>query len=227
MKLDQKLTPKQARFVEEYLKDLNATQAAKRAGYSAKTSGWIGQQLLAKTHIAKCIADRVQARSDRTQVDLDGVLVRLAAMVDADMADLYGPEGELLPAQKWPDVWRKGLVSGLDVVEEKRGDEVVAVVRKVRLAERDAGATLFELARRWGLSKSGVKGIVDGRRRGQVGPKVLRQPARVVLVNVGVVLTRQERSRFERLGGVRWLRESIERADGVRLSAECDVGIES
>lgn len=136
MKLDQKLTPKQARFVEEYLKDLNATQAAKRAGYSAKTSGWIGQQLLAKTHIAKCIADRVQARSDRTQVDLDGVLVRLAAMVDADMADLYGPEGELLPAQKWPDVWRKGLVSGLDVVEEKRGDEVVAVVRKVRLADR-------------------------------------------------------------------------------------------
>lgn len=95
------------------------------------------------------------------------------------------------------------------------------------LAERDAGATLSELARRWGLSKSGVKGIVDGRRRGQVGPKVLRQPARVVLVNVGVVLTRQERSRFERLGGVRWLRESIERADGVRLSAECDVGIES
>ena len=77
------------------------------------------------------------------------------------------------------------------------------------LAERDAGATLSELARRWGLSKSGVKGIVDGRRRGQVGPRVMRRPARVALVSVCVVLTLQERSRFERLGGVRWLRETL------------------
>lgn len=77
------------------------------------------------------------------------------------------------------------------------------------LAERDAGATLSELARRWGLSKSGVKGIVDGRRRGQVGPRVMRQPARVALVSVCVVLTLQERSRFERIGGVRWLRETL------------------
>ena len=77
------------------------------------------------------------------------------------------------------------------------------------LAERDAGATLSELARRWGLSKSGVKGIVDGRRRGQVGPRVMRRPARVALVSVCVVLTLQERSRFERIGGVRWLRETL------------------
>ena len=77
------------------------------------------------------------------------------------------------------------------------------------LAERDAGATLSELARRWGLSKSGVKGIVDGRRRGQVGPRVMRRPARVALVSVCVVLTLQERSRFVRVGGVRWLRETL------------------
>ena len=77
------------------------------------------------------------------------------------------------------------------------------------LAEREAGATLSELARRWGLSKSGVKGIVDGRRRGQVGPRVMRRPARVALVSVCVVLTLQERSRFERIGGVRWLRETL------------------
>ena len=77
------------------------------------------------------------------------------------------------------------------------------------LAERDAGATLSELARRWGLSKSGVKGIVDGRRRGQVGPRVMRLQSRVALVSVCVVLTLQERSRFERIGGVRWLRETL------------------
>ena len=79
------------------------------------------------------------------------------------------------------------------------------------LAERDAGKTLAELARRWGLSKSGVKGIVHGRRRGQVGPRVLRQPSREPQVLVSVVLTRRERARFARLGGANWLRELLAR----------------
>lgn len=131
-----KLTAKQALFAEEYLKDLNATQAAKRAGYSAKTSGWIGQQLLAKSHIAQAVAERLQARTERTQIDADAVLMRLAALADADLADLYGPEGGLLPAAQWPEVWRKGLVAGVDVAEETRDGKVVGVVRKVRLADR-------------------------------------------------------------------------------------------
>lgn len=50
-----KLTPKQQRFVEEYLIDLNATQAAIRAGYSEKTAQWIGPQLLTKTHVLEAV----------------------------------------------------------------------------------------------------------------------------------------------------------------------------
>lgn len=69
------------------------------------------------------------------------------------------------------------------------------------LAERDAGATLSELARRWGLSKSGVKGIVDGRRRGQVGPKVQREATKREHVRVRLNLTLQERSLLRRRGG--------------------------
>ncbi len=51
------LTPKQARFVEEYLLDLNATQAAIRAGYSAKTANEQGSQLLAKLSIRQAVAE--------------------------------------------------------------------------------------------------------------------------------------------------------------------------
>lgn len=50
-----KLTPKQAMFVKEYLIDLNATQAAIRAGYSARTADRIGPELLGKTSIAEAI----------------------------------------------------------------------------------------------------------------------------------------------------------------------------
>ncbi len=57
-----KLTPKQARFVDEYLIDLNAKQAAIRAGYSPKTAEWTGPQLLGKTHVSEAIKARRDER---------------------------------------------------------------------------------------------------------------------------------------------------------------------
>ena len=60
--MDKVLTPKQAAFVAEYLVDLNATQAAIRAGYSAKTAGSVGAENLSKPEIAAAIAE---AQSDQ------------------------------------------------------------------------------------------------------------------------------------------------------------------
>ena len=69
-----KLTPKQIAFVQEYLCDLNATQAAIRAGYSAKTAEWIGPQLLGKTHVFASIKKGMNQREKRTQITQDYVL---------------------------------------------------------------------------------------------------------------------------------------------------------
>jgi phage terminase small subunit len=60
------LTPKQAAFVQEYLCDLNATQAAIRAGYSATNAGKIGPELLGKTRIAESIAEQTKKRAEKT-----------------------------------------------------------------------------------------------------------------------------------------------------------------
>ena len=68
------LTPKQARFVEEYLLDLNATQAAIRAGYSAKTANEQGAQLLAKLSIRQAVAEAQAIRSKRTEITQDEVI---------------------------------------------------------------------------------------------------------------------------------------------------------
>lgn len=81
------LTAKQARFVEEYLLDLNATQAAVRAGYSQKTAKDIGCQNLAKLDIANAIAEAQAERSNRTEINQDWVLQKLAEIVNANMAD--------------------------------------------------------------------------------------------------------------------------------------------
>ena len=68
------LTPKQQRFVEEYLIDLNATQAAIRAGYSEKTAKEIGNENLTKPNIAKAIAEAQEKLSNKAQVTVEMVV---------------------------------------------------------------------------------------------------------------------------------------------------------
>ena len=82
---DKTLTPKQARFVEEYLIDLNATQAATRAGYSAKTAASQGERLLRNVEVAKAIQAAQAARSARTEITQDMVLRELAKIGFSDI----------------------------------------------------------------------------------------------------------------------------------------------
>ncbi len=72
-----KLTPKQKAFIDEYLIDLNATQAAIRAGYSAKTAESRGSQLLRNIKVAEAVAKGQQERSQRTLTDADWVITQL------------------------------------------------------------------------------------------------------------------------------------------------------
>lgn len=68
------LTPKQAAFVQEYLIDLNATQAAIRAGYSEKTAHVIAMQLLKKTLVLEAISAAKAKAQERTEITVDYVL---------------------------------------------------------------------------------------------------------------------------------------------------------
>ena len=70
----QGLTPRQARFIEEYGIDLNATQAAIRAGYSTTTARQMGTENLSKPVIANAIAAAQKARSERTEITQDEVV---------------------------------------------------------------------------------------------------------------------------------------------------------
>lgn len=130
------LTARQRRFVDEYLVDLNATQAAIRAGYSAKTARQTAAENLSKPVISEAIAAAKSARSERTKIDADWLLRRLADEAEADVADLYDENGSLRPVQDWPPIWRKGLVAGLDVEEVKEEGVVVGLIRKVKLSDR-------------------------------------------------------------------------------------------
>lgn len=130
------LTAKQERFVEEYLIDLNATQAAIRAGYSAKTAEQQGSRLLGNVKVSAALSKAQSRRSEKTGINAEWVLQRLADEAEADVADLYDADGNLRPVHEWPVIWRKGLVAGLDVEEVTVEGTVISRVKKLKLSDR-------------------------------------------------------------------------------------------
>lgn len=87
-----KLNAKQQRFVEEYLIDLNATQAAIRAGYSVDSARDIGCENLTKPNIQEAIAKAMAERSKRTGVNQDRVVLELARIAFANARNIINTE---------------------------------------------------------------------------------------------------------------------------------------
>lgn len=81
------LTPKESRFIQEYLLDLNAAHAAIRAGYSEHTAKEIGYQILKKEAVQEAVTKAITQRSKRTQITQDKVLKELARIAFSDMDD--------------------------------------------------------------------------------------------------------------------------------------------
>jgi phage terminase small subunit len=123
------LPPMQERFCQEYVIDLNATAAAKRAGYSPRTAQGQGSMILQNLDAQAYIAQLQAKRLARTDVDSDFVLRRLLEEVNADAADLYAPNGDLKPVAQWPEAWRRGLVTTIRTTKlygrgKDRGEEI-------------------------------------------------------------------------------------------------------
>lgn len=114
------LTPKQSRFVEEYLVDLNATQAAIRAGYSVRTAEQQGPRLLGNVGVAEAIRAAQAERSSRTAITQDMVLRELAKIGFADIRKAVN--------------WRANVTG---MVQEDDGTERLAVTNEVQLIDSD------------------------------------------------------------------------------------------
>ena len=115
------LTPKQQRFVEEYLIDLNATQAAIRAGYSEKTAKSIGQENLTKPDIQKAIEEAQNKRQEQTQIDAAYVLKRLVEIDQMDVLDIMDDDGNVKPLRDWPKIWRQ-YISNIETISMDDGE---------------------------------------------------------------------------------------------------------
>lgn len=122
------LTPKQQRFVEEYLIDLNATQAAIRAGYSEKTAKSVGHENLTKPDIAKAIQEAQNKRTEQTQIDSAYVLRRLVEIDQMDVLDIMDDQMKILPLRDWPKIWRQ-YISNIENLELTDADGVFKKIK--------------------------------------------------------------------------------------------------
>lgn len=133
------LTDKQEMFCREYLVDLNATQAAIRAGYSDKTARSQANRMLTNVDIEKRIQELMNNRSDRLDVDADYVLKRLVDIDQMDVLDILHDDGGIKPIHEWPKVWRTSL-SGIDLAEmfeSKDGErDLVGIMKKIKWPDK-------------------------------------------------------------------------------------------
>jgi phage terminase small subunit len=160
-----RLTEKQKRFVAEYLVDLNATQAAIRAGYSEKTAGQIGEQNLKKLEIREALQKAMAKRAERTEITQDMVIRELAAIGFAKATDYAQVDDRglvrITPTEELSDVQRRAL-SGIK--EGKYGVEVSSYdkVRALELLGKHLGMFDARMAQQQEQENNLVERLLGG-----------------------------------------------------------------
>lgn len=152
------MTPKQAAFVQHYLIDQNATQAAIRAGYSVKTAYSIGEENLRKPEIRAAIDAVMSDTAARLGITAERVMRERSRLAFFDPRRLFASNGEPIPIHELDDDTAAAL-AGLDVHEEFAGSGAervfVGYTKKYKLASKDP--SLASLEKYFGLNEKPIR----------------------------------------------------------------------
>lgn len=126
------LTDKQQRFVEEYMVDLNATQAAIRSGYSVDTARSLGSENLSKPDIQEAIQKRKLELSESTGITAERILKEYAKIAFSDVRELYSVDNDLLDVRQMDDNIA-GAVMSVEVDVMSSQGMAIGETKKVKL----------------------------------------------------------------------------------------------
>ena len=161
------LTPKQERFVQEYLIDLNATQAAIRSGYSEKTAHSIGHENLSKPDIQAALASARKQLAENAGITPERVLKEYGRLAFHDIRKTFDTDGNLIPIHELDDD-TAAAIAGLEV--EKRFSSFsneegapLAESRTHKIKLTDKKGALDSIARHLGMftDKSEITGKLE------------------------------------------------------------------
>jgi phage terminase small subunit len=134
-----RLTPKQEAFVREYLQCLNATEAAKRAGYSEKTAEQLGYQLLQKTSVSDAIAQQQKKLQDTFEITQERIIKELAAVAFGNVGMVANWNEEEMSAIP-KDQMDENAIKYLDSIEKITLGEDITQVKVKTLANQKVKA---------------------------------------------------------------------------------------
>lgn len=153
------LNPRQKTFVAEYLIDLNATQAARRAGYRSKRAQKTGSRLLQRRDVRSAIAEAQAQRLAKLDMDADAVLTELARIARASVLDYMrvGEDGEPIIDLSRLNPDNAAAIANVTVDRFKGADGAdKSQIRRVKISFHNKVAALHELARHFGLAREHV-----------------------------------------------------------------------
>lgn len=140
------LTPKEERFCQEYVTDLNGTQAATRAGYSERSAAVTASRLLIKANVVQKIQVLMDERSKRTAINADTILRELLRLATVDVTEAFDDMGQLKPISEIPEDVRRAI-AGLEVHElfDGQGDQksVIGLAKKVKFWDKPKALELL------------------------------------------------------------------------------------
>lgn len=136
------LNDKQRRFAQEYVVDLNATQAAIRAGYAPKSAAAQAHALLRNPKLTGLIGELKAKSAARLEITADRVLAELARVAFADIGAAFDESGALRPIHQIPEDTRRAL-SAIESDELREEGAAVGMTRKVKLADKLRGLEIL------------------------------------------------------------------------------------
>lgn len=174
---ENELTAKQRAFVREYLIDLNATQAAVRAGYSVKTAASQGERLLRNVEIDRAVSAAMDLRAKRTEITSDRVMQELAKIGFADIRKAVTWQTSLITEEDNPDGGDVAVVKNIVtnnvqlVASEDIDDDTAAAIAEIsqnaqgglKIKLHDKRAALVDMGRHLGMFKDKVELNLSGR----------------------------------------------------------------
>ena len=184
------LAPKQLRFVEEYLIDLNGTQAAIRAGYSAAAAKVTASRLLTDANVASSISALRNKMSKKLELTTEKVLSELAKIGFANIADFYRADGRgnlAIDVHALTDAEKAAAIAQLDVQTSPDGTQTI----KLKLADKKGA--LIELGKYLGLGQGSAEMAATQRDGAETDPR------RLALAVLAMLRDAEEASRLNPL----------------------------
>jgi len=131
------LTAKQQRFVAEYLKDLNATQAAIRAGYTIRTADVQGPRLLGNAGVAAAISEGKARQLEAADLSATRVLEEMRRVALSNVQDIFDEKGNLKPIHEMTRE-QAACIAGFEVIKKnaEAGDGHIDVIHKVKVWDK-------------------------------------------------------------------------------------------